>query len=153
MLHSWYVLKTWQKYFAVCTTTWLTCGHGFMIIHSSSSEGIVQQGVYAVCTHSIWDPVWPRYTFKTCFIARPSLWQILPAITVAHILISRYYCTLSLFYYIGEALNIDPRQFYTQLYGVILELNTCKCILSCHSADKDWLCFHTCIYLPFVRLF
>ena len=94
MLHSWYVLKTWQKYFAVCTTTWLTCDHGFMIIHSSSSEGIVQQGVYAVCTHSIWDPVWPRYTFKTCFIARPSLWHILPghhcgkycqAITVAHI--------------------------------------------------------------------
>ena len=26
--------------------------------------------------------------------------------------------------YIGESLNIDPRQFYVQLYGAILQLDT-----------------------------
>ena len=34
------------------------------------------------------------------------------------------------FVFAGAALNIDPRQFYTQLYGAILQLDTCEYVLS-----------------------
>ena len=36
-------------------------------------------------------------------------------------------------WFAGAALNIDPRQFYTQLYGAILQLDACKS--------------HTCMYI------
>ena len=70
----------------------------------------------------------------------PSLWHIL----ISEILIHPVICC------IGAALNIDPRQFYTQLYGVILELNTCKCTLSClstYNADKDFVFMLVSIFL------
>jgi len=42
------------------------------------------------------------------------------------------------FGFVGAALNIDPRQFYTQLYGAILQLDTCEYTLKSKFGSLVW---------------